>query len=263
MKYYFAIIITVLVVIISLLFLILYKIYRLHVKSTEELDLYEQQELLSTVSGSKESTDLSSFSEHKDFLNNDVVDCRSVDLLDGINGKQEVDVTQVQPDVKELAGSNNSLDLKPILPKHQSLKNRPHLKLLLQYDKNRSVLKVIIKHLDGKLRSKLNSSESYVDIQVSAYRFRTYRNPGYRRPARAVLKKQVEFRLDFVELRSSYLLIFLLRYDPFSRLKVDGEVVFKLMDIISEGFLDGCQIELSKEIVKSNQDFTAFIFRPS
>lgn len=100
MKYYFVIVITVLVVIISLLFLILYKIYRLHVKSTEELDLYEQQELLSTVSGSKESTDLSSFSEHKDFLNNDVVDCRSVDLLDGINGKQEVDVTQVQPDIK-------------------------------------------------------------------------------------------------------------------------------------------------------------------
>ena len=128
---------------------------------------------------------------------------------------------------------------------------------------SRSVLKIIIKHLDGKLKGKHGSSESYVDVQISAYQFRTYRNPGYRRPARAVIKKQIEFRLDFMELKTTFLLVFLLRYDPFSRLKVDGEVVFKLSEVLNEGFLDGCQIELTKEIMTSKQDFTAFIFRPT
>lgn len=126
----------------------------------------------------------------------------------------------------------------------------------------RSVLKILIKHIDGKLKSKPGSSESYVDVQISAYRFRTYRNPGYRRPARGVIRKQIEFRLDALELKTTFLLIFLLRYDPFSRLKVDGEVAVKLSDVNSQGFFDGCQAELSKEIMRSNQDFTAFIFRP-
>ena len=126
----------------------------------------------------------------------------------------------------------------------------------------RSVLKILIKHIDGKLKNRPGSSESYVDIQVSAYRFRTYRNPGYRRPSRSVLRKHIEFRLDRSELRTSYLLIFLLRYDPFSRLKVDGEVVYKIEEATKDGLLDGCQVELYKEIVRSNQDFTAFIFRP-
>ena len=127
----------------------------------------------------------------------------------------------------------------------------------------RSVLKVIVKHIDAKFKSKHSSSESYVDIQVSAYQFRTYRNPGYRRPTRVVIKKPIEFRLDILELKNSFLLIFLLRYDPFSRLKIDGEVVLKLSDIYNDAFLDGVQVELSKEIMKSKQDFTAFIFRPS
>jgi len=120
----------------------------------------------------------------------------------------------------------------------------------------------LIKHIDGKLKSKPGSSESYVDIQISAYRFRTYRNPGYRRPARSIIRKQIEFRLDKTELRTTYFLMFLLRYDPFSRLRVDGEVVFKLEDLVTQGLLEGCQVELSREIMRSNQDFTAFIFRP-
>ena len=102
MKFYFSIIIGVFVCVILLLFTLLYKIYKLHIKSSEEYDLYEQQELLSTVSGSKDSSELSAGFEPKDFLNNDLVSCNSVDLFDGtsIQGKQEVDVTQVQPDVK-------------------------------------------------------------------------------------------------------------------------------------------------------------------
>ena len=101
MKYYFGVIISVLVVVISLMFVVLYKIYKLHVKSTEEYDIYEQQELLSTVSGSKDSSDLSNNSFDPNFLNNDLVSCNSIDLLDsGVQGKQEVDVTQIQPDVK-------------------------------------------------------------------------------------------------------------------------------------------------------------------
>jgi len=262
MKYYFTVIIIVLVVVVFLLFFILFKIYRLHSKSVEEeLDIFEQQELLASHSGSKESNEISLGS---DFLNNDISDCRSLDLLDGVvQGKQEIDVKEVQPSVKELGSSESSLESrKPVLPKQQSLKNKPHLKLLLQYDASRSVLKILIKHIDGKMKSKPASSESYVDLQISAYRFRTYRNPGYRRPARSILRKQIEFRLDKTELRTTYLLLFLLRYDPFSRLKVDGEVVFKIDDVAHQGLYDGCQIEVSKEIMKSNQDFTAFIFRP-
>lgn len=42
MKYYFAVIIVVLVVIVLLLFFVLFKIYRLHVKSIEEqLDIFQ------------------------------------------------------------------------------------------------------------------------------------------------------------------------------------------------------------------------------
>lgn len=127
----------------------------------------------------------------------------------------------------------------------------------------RSILKVIVKHIDAKLKSKHSSSESYLDVQVSSYQFRTYRSPGYRRPARIMIKRPIEFRLDMLELKNSFLLVFLLRYDPFSRLKIDGEVVMKLSDVLNDAFVDGVQVELSKEIMKSKQDFTAFIFRPS
>lgn len=66
-----------------------------------------------------------------------------------------------------------------------------------------------------------------------------------------------------LELKNSFLLVFLLRYDPFSRLKIDGEVVVKLSDVLNDAFVDGVQVELSKEIMKSKQDFTAFILRTS
>lgn len=66
-----------------------------------------------------------------------------------------------------------------------------------------------------------------------------------------------------LELKNSFLLVFLLRYEPFSRLKIDGEVVVKLSDVLNDAFVDGVQVELSKEIMKSKQDFTAFILRTS
>lgn len=66
-----------------------------------------------------------------------------------------------------------------------------------------------------------------------------------------------------LELKNSFLLLFLLRYNPFSRLKIDGEVVVKLSDVLNDAFVDGVQVELSKEIMKSKQDFTAFILRTS
>jgi len=265
MKYYFGVIIGTLTIVVFLLFFLLFKIYKLHLKSSsneEVIDIFEQQELLSSFSGSKESSELSNAFEVKEFSDNT---SDSVDLNDGIHGRQEVEFTQIQPDVKELLSSNSSgsIDnIKPIVPLQETLKNKTCLKLMLQYDKQRAVLKVTIKHIEGKMKGRAGSSESYVDVQVSSYQFRTFRNPGYRRPVRALLKKQIEFHLDFTELRTSFLLVFLMRYDPFSRLKIDGEVVVKLTDILSEGFIDGVQSELSKDIMKSKQDFTAFIFRP-
>lgn len=161
----------------------------------------------------------------------------------------------VQPNVQDLPISENGyLHVQNEYPSPQQtlLKKKHEIKILLQYDKQRSILKLIIKHLDSKTKGKINSSETYVDVQVSPYRFRTYRNPGYRRPVRAVIKKSIEFRLDRLELKTTYLLIFLLRYDPFSRLKVDGEVTFKMSEILSEGFIEGCQVELGKEFVQKH-----------
>lgn len=127
MKYYFTIIIIVLIILILLLFFVLFKIYRLHVKSIEEeLDLFEQNEehqglLLHHSGGQTESKDSFEFpmvSATTDFLNNDLVSetttnsRRSLDLLDGdgddlslrggegmIQEKQEIDVKEVQPTI--------------------------------------------------------------------------------------------------------------------------------------------------------------------
>jgi len=278
MKYYFIVIIVVLSVVIFLLFFILYKIYKLHTRTVDELTLAEQQELLSNFSdsGSKGSSAELSVNSDPPFLynGNDVNDGDVIggllppdvlDVGDAVHGQQEVDVTTVQPDLKELTSSGTSLE-KPT--KHetccrQSLKYKPRLKMQLQYDKSKQLLTTTIKHIEGKIRSKVGSSETYIDVQVSAYRFRTYRTPGYRRPAKTIFKKAIEFHLDHFEMKTAYLLVFLLRYDPFSRLKVDGEVVVKLSDIVTQGFLDGVQSEFSKEIMKSSQEFTAFIYRPS
>ena len=81
MKYYFAVIIAVLVIVIALLFFILFKIYKLHLKAEDEANIYEQQQLLSNASDSKESTDFSSVSEPKDFLNNDLHHVALRDLI--------------------------------------------------------------------------------------------------------------------------------------------------------------------------------------
>lgn len=128
MKYYFTIIIVVLIILILLLFFVLFKIYRLHVKSIEEeLDLFEQNEehqgllLHHGQTESKDSYEFPVVSATTDFLNNDLVSettttnsRRSLDLLDGedddlslggdggegrIQGKQEIDVKEVQPTI--------------------------------------------------------------------------------------------------------------------------------------------------------------------
>jgi len=279
MKYYFIVIIVVLSVVIFLLFFILYKIYKLHTKRSscgDQLTLAEHEELLSNFSdsghsGSKGSGELTIPTDLPPFLYNGaevegiggIIPADVLDVGDAVHGQQEVDVTTVQPDVKELTTSVVEKPTKHETCCRQSLKYKPRLKLLLQYDKSKSQLKTTIKHIEGKIRSKIGSSETYIDVQVSAYRFRTYRTPGYRRPAKTIFKKAIEFHLDQFEMKTAYLLVFLLRYDPFSRLKVDGEVVVKLSDIVTQGFMEGVQSEFSKEIMKSNQEFTAFIYRPN
>ena len=93
MKLYFDVIILVLVVVIFLLFFVLFKIYKLHEKSTDETDLAEQQELLSSISGSKDSSLLSSDPAFSSIVH-------SFETLSDVQGKQEIDVNTVQPDVK-------------------------------------------------------------------------------------------------------------------------------------------------------------------
>ena len=104
MKYYFAVIITVLIVVVVLLFFILYKIYKLHINSKEDIiDYFEKEELLSSYSGSKSSSGtLSNGYEIKEHHRDDISG-NSIELTDGssnLQGKQEVEMAHVQPDVK-------------------------------------------------------------------------------------------------------------------------------------------------------------------
>ena len=96
-------------------------------------------------------------------------------------------------------------------------------------------------------------------MQLSPYKHRTYRPPGYRRPLRGCLKRPVDFSLNHEDLRSHYFLIFLLRYDPFSRLRVEGEAKIQLSEI--DGLIDGNETSLIRELVESEQQFTGFVFR--
>ena len=104
MKYYFAVIITVLIVVVVLLFFILYKIYKLHINSKEDIiDYFEKEELLSSYSGSKSSSGTSSNGYEIKEHHRDDVSGNSVELTDGssnLQGKQEVEMAHVQPDVK-------------------------------------------------------------------------------------------------------------------------------------------------------------------
>ena len=260
MKFYFIIIILVLVVMIFLLFFILYKIYKLNAKASDELEIYEQEELLSNSSSSKGKSDdeEGSISSKESFLNS--TETEGVDYLDAAPLPSKQDVSQVQPNVRELVVSRTP---SPNLSRQGSMKEKPHVRFAFQYDSTKMVLKVIIKHIGSRMKARNGSSEQYVDCQVSAYRFRTYRNPGYRRPARAVIKKQIDFKLDISELRSHFFLVFLLRYDPFSRLKIDGEAIVKLTELNLDSLRSGMQLDTTKEIKKSKQDFTAFVLRPT
>ena len=78
-----------------------------------------------------------------------------------------------------------------------------------------------------------------------------------------MIRKQIEFKLEVEEMKSNFFLAFLLRYDPFSRLKIEGEVVVKLSDLNLELLKSGLHVEANEEIKKSKQQFTAFVFRPS
>ena len=126
----------------------------------------------------------------------------------------------------------------------------------------RSALKITITRADHLPKSKNGSSEAYIDMQLSPYKFRTYRTPGYRRPLRGCLQRPVDFRLEPDDVRLQYFVLFVLRYDPFSRLKVDGEIVVKLTDLDQDTFLKGETVVFKKDLEDSQQEFTAFIFRP-
>ena len=108
-------------------------------------------------------------------------------------------------------------------------------------------------------KAKSGSSEAYVDMQVTPYKHRTYRPPGYRRPLRGCLKKSIDFSLEVNDLGMHYFILYLLRYDPFSRLKVEGEIKIPLSEL--DDLLHGETVTLTQELVDSKQQFTGFIFR--
>lgn len=108
-------------------------------------------------------------------------------------------------------------------------------------------------------KAKSGSSEPYVDMQVTPYKHRTYRPPGFRRPLRGCLKRSVDFALEESDVNLHYFVLYLLRYDPFSRLKVDGELKVPLEDV--ENLLNEEVVPITRELADSEQQFTGFIFR--
>ena len=123
----------------------------------------------------------------------------------------------------------------------------------------RNKLLVTLLEASNVPKSKNGSSEPYVDIQVTPYKHRTYRPPGFRRPLRGCLKKPVDFSLDQSDVNIHYFVLYLLRYDPFSRLKVDGELKIPLEGL--ENLLNEEPISITRELADSNQQFTGFILR--
>ena len=108
-------------------------------------------------------------------------------------------------------------------------------------------------------KAKSGSSEPYIDMQVTPYKHRTYRPPGFRRPLRGCLKRPIDFSLEQNDVNIHYFVLYLLRYDPFSRLKVDGELKIPLDEL--ENLLIEEVITNDRELVDSDQQFTGFIFR--
>lgn len=108
-------------------------------------------------------------------------------------------------------------------------------------------------------KAKSGSSEPYVDMQVTPYNHRTYRPPGFRRPLRGCLKRPIDFPLEPSDVNIHYFVLYLLRYDPFSRLKVDGELKVHLESL--EHLLDEEVVTISRELADSKQQFTGFILR--
>ena len=123
----------------------------------------------------------------------------------------------------------------------------------------RNKLLVTLLEASNVPRAKNGSSESYVDIQVTPYKHRTYRPPGFRRPLRGCLKRPVDFSLDQSDVNIHYLVLYLLRYDPFSRLKVDGELKIPLESL--ENLLSEEPVSVTRELADSNQQFTGFVLR--
>ena len=124
-----------------------------------------------------------------------------------------------------------------------------------------SRMKLVVTLLEASNLPKVKSgsSEAYTDMQVSPYKHRTYRPPGYRRPLRGCLKRPVDFSLEQSDVNVHFFILFLLRYDPFSRLAVDGEIKIPLNKLTN--LLDGEQVTVTHELTESKQQFTGFIFR--
>ena len=74
------------------------------------------------------------------------------------------------------------------------------------------------------------------------------------------MKRPVDFSLDQSDVNVHYFVLYLLRYDPFSRLKVDGELKIPLEGL--ENLLNEEVVTITRELADSKQQFTGFILRP-
>jgi len=247
---YFLVIIIILVVVIILLFYLVYKIYVLHVKSYEDED-YEDEEAELCL---KDHVDGPPLTE---------VEQSSQESLSSKTGSSSLtDETAapavVQPNIKTVLGpilTNVTEELK-----HKNgAKEGCSVTLSFEYVQSESKLLVTLTEASNVPKVKNGSSEPYVDIQVTPYKHRTYRPPGFRRPLRGCLKRPVDFSLDQSDVNIHYFVLYLLRYDPFSRLKVDGELKIHLESL--ENLLSEEVVTITRELSDSNQQFTGFILR--
>eukprot|EP00794_Sanderia_malayensis_P003754 gene3754-4276_t len=212
------------------------------------------------------------YGETKHLNSTDEVDSSPFELSEKIESSQdslssktgsssivdETNTTAIQPNVKSVVGpilSNITQDI----TQRSGNKSKPMVTVVLDYCNTASRLRVTLLEAVNLPRPKSGSSEPYIDMQLTPYKRRTYRPPGYRRPLRGCLKKPADLTIESTDLQNHYLLLFMLRYDPFSRLKVDGEAMKFLQEL--DGLIDEQQISINLELQESDQQFTGFIFR--
>ena len=282
MKALFIFIIAILVVLISLLFYVSYKILKLNVKATSSMELdHVDCPMLKNDRESKTGKNTKraigqEIINTPDFANTLSYNKRYIKIFDRIdipiskticskrdpksNSTNVTDQSKLeaynypQPPPKKRDSSKLS-----ILPQISvSLKEKPSLKLSFQYSSQHALMKVIIRRITPTQKAQNCSSEAYVDCQVSPYRSRTYRCPGYRVPARAATRRPIDFKLEGIQLKTHYFLVFLFRYNPFSELKVDGEAIVKFSDLNIELLKSGHHVKVDVPVVKSQQNFIAF-----